>query len=127
MTESKMVISHGTCMIIVHKIQKMYSARTNDLFISKKLSLQYFVLTVWLNAHSEKIGTWSWLHLCKISFSPNHRNSRFVLSQTTLTRKSWYMFTVARDSWVFPSIYPPQILMVCMYLGRKLVLHTKIL
>ena len=28
---------------IVYKIQKMYSARTNDLFISKKLSLQYFV------------------------------------------------------------------------------------
>ena len=29
--------------------------------------------------------------------------------------------------WVCPYIYPPQILMVCMYIGRKLALQTKIL
>ena len=73
-----------------------------------------------------------------ISTSQPHHSRRLIKYYSpTVAEGKTFVLVFSRDSrwmsyepikkWVCPYIYPPQILMVCMYIGRKLALQTKIL
>ena len=53
-------------------------------------------------------------------------NFEWQAFSSVLIRDSRWMSYEDSKKWVFPSKYPPQILMVCMHIDRKLILQNKI-
>ena len=116
-------------------------------FINHELFLLWFVkfqktitgVCLWLRAYVRKsefenvksVTTMRTCVLCTYGLRQNSLQTKGnliseIFSSWLFSRDSRRMSYEPIKKWVCPYIYPPQILMICMYIDRKLALQTKI-